>query len=134
MGQQQLLLIVLGAIIVGIAVVVGINMFGSSAEQANIDAVRSDVLTLASSAQAFYKKPAMLGGGGNTFQGLNFKEVNFPVNDEDLTNGDMTAENANGEYTITVVGDDSVSVEAVPKSDSLRTMTAGINPGGIHWD
>ncbi len=32
MGQQQLLLIVLGVIVVGIAVVVGINLFNANAE------------------------------------------------------------------------------------------------------
>ena len=34
MGQQQLLLIVLGVIVVGIAVVVGINLFNANAEYA----------------------------------------------------------------------------------------------------
>lgn len=69
MGQQQLLLIVLGVIIVGIAVVVGINIFTASSSQANRDAVISDLTTLASMAQQFYRKPAALGGGSNTFTG-----------------------------------------------------------------
>jgi len=38
MGQQQLLLLVLSALIVGAAVVVGINMFSQNAAQANQDA------------------------------------------------------------------------------------------------
>ena len=42
MGQQQLLLIVLGVIIVGIAVVVGINVFTASSANANRDAVIAD--------------------------------------------------------------------------------------------
>ena len=41
MGQQQLLLIVLGVIVVGIAVVVGINLFNASAEEANKDGIVS---------------------------------------------------------------------------------------------
>jgi hypothetical protein len=69
MGQQQLLLIVLGVIIVGIAVVVGINVFTASSSQANRDAVISDLTNLASMAQQFYRKPTALGGGGNTFTG-----------------------------------------------------------------
>ncbi len=69
MGQQQLLLIVLGVIIVGIAVVVGINVFTASSYQANQDAVTADLTTLASMAQQFYRKPTALGGGGNTFTG-----------------------------------------------------------------
>ncbi|MEW6506347.1 MAG: hypothetical protein AB1432_01240 [Bacteroidota bacterium] len=69
MGQQQLLLIVLGVIIVGIAVVVGINVFTASSTQANRDAVIADMTNLASLAQQFYRKPTALGGGGNAFTG-----------------------------------------------------------------
>lgn len=69
MGQQQLLLIVLGVIIVGIAVVVGINVFTASSSNANRDAIISDLTNLASMAQQFYRKPTALGGGANTFTG-----------------------------------------------------------------
>ncbi|MBU1099053.1 MAG: hypothetical protein KKA84_01520 [Bacteroidetes bacterium] len=69
MGQQQLLLIVLGVIIVGIAVVVGINVFTASSVQANSDALIADCTNLAAMAQQHYRKPAALGGGGNTFDG-----------------------------------------------------------------
>jgi len=69
MGQQQLLLIVLGVIIVGIAVVVGINVFTASSASANRDAVISDLTNLAAMAQQYYRKPGALGGGGNKFDG-----------------------------------------------------------------
>lgn len=69
MGQQQLLLIVLGVIIVGIAVVVGINVFTASSKNANRDAVISDLTTLAAMAQQYYRKPTAMGGGGNSFVG-----------------------------------------------------------------
>ena len=42
MGQQQLLLIVLGVIIVGIAVVVGINLFNANAEESAKDTIVSE--------------------------------------------------------------------------------------------
>jgi len=67
MGQQQLLLIVLGVIIVGIAVVVGINVFTASSLQANNNAVISDLQTIGSMAQQWYRKPVAMGGGGNSF-------------------------------------------------------------------
>jgi len=57
MGQQQLLLVILVTIIVGIATVVAINTFGSAADAANIDAVRNDVAAIASGAQGYYMKP-----------------------------------------------------------------------------
>jgi Tfp pilus assembly protein PilE len=70
MGQQQLLLIVLGVIIVGIAVVVGINVFTSSAQSSNRDLVISQLTNLAAKAQQYYRKPDALGGGGNDFNGF----------------------------------------------------------------
>lgn len=69
MGQQQLLLIVLGVIIVGIAIVVGINLFNANAEESAKDTLASEGTNLAALAQQFYKKPEALGGGGNTFTG-----------------------------------------------------------------
>lgn len=69
MGQQQLLLIVLGVIIVGIAIVVGINIATSSAQSANRDQVIADLNNLGAQAQAYYRKPTAMGGGGNSFAG-----------------------------------------------------------------
>jgi hypothetical protein len=70
MGQQQLLLIVLGVIIVGIAVVVGINLFNANAEESAKDTVVSEATNLGAMAQQYFKKPVALGGGGNTFVGF----------------------------------------------------------------
>ena len=69
MGQQQLLLIVLGVIVVGIAVVVGINLFNANAEESAKDGIVSDCTNLGAMAQQFYKKPTSMGGGSNTFTG-----------------------------------------------------------------
>jgi Tfp pilus assembly protein PilE len=66
-GQQQLLLIILGVIVVGIAVAVGITMFADSAASSNRDAVIADLQNLAQRAQQFYRRPTFLGGGGNSF-------------------------------------------------------------------
>lgn len=69
MGQQQLLLIVLGVIIVGIAVVVGITIFTSSSANANRDSVIADCTNLAAMAQQYFRKPTAMAGGGNSFVG-----------------------------------------------------------------
>jgi hypothetical protein len=70
MGQQQLLLIILGVIIVGVAVTVGIIMFNDSAVENNRDAVQRDLVNLSGLAMTYYYKPASLGGGGRTFTAL----------------------------------------------------------------
>ena len=44
MGQQQLLLIILGVIIVGIAIAVGISQFGAHSTQANKDGVTASLV------------------------------------------------------------------------------------------
>ena len=75
MGQQQVLLIILGVVVVGIAVAVGISMFGDSAASTNRDAVTSDLAYLASRAQHYYRRPASMGGGEGSFAGLTFDKL-----------------------------------------------------------
>jgi len=67
MGQQQLLLIVLGVIVVGIAIVVGINLFNSNAVESNRNAVVADLNNLAAKAMQHFKTPTAMGGGQGTF-------------------------------------------------------------------
>ena len=111
MGQQQLLLIVLSVIIVGIAVVVGINMFGASAASANLEAVTSDLLNFASRAQQYYVKPTGMGGGGNSFVGITANAAGIAI----LT---PKASNQNGAYTVSTAGTaTSVSVQGVGVQD-----------------
>jgi type II secretory pathway pseudopilin PulG len=69
MGQQQLLLIILGVIIVGVAVVIGINLFNANEKTAEIDNVTIQLQSMASMAQTYYKKPITNGGGGRNFDG-----------------------------------------------------------------
>src|SRR3990172_71392 len=99
MGQQQLLLIVLGVIVVGIAVVVGINLFNANAVSANRDGVVSDLNNLGAMAQQYYKKPASMGGGGNTFTGFV-----LPLQLDTTANGSYTAGFVVAAKTVTIVG------------------------------
>jgi hypothetical protein len=71
MGQQQLLLIVLGVIIVGVAVVVGINLFNANAYNAEVDKLTMEAQTLATNIILYYRKPTSSGGGGRSLQGWN---------------------------------------------------------------
>ena len=128
MGQQQLLLVILVTIIVGIATVVAINTFSSAADSANLDAVRQDLAQIGSSAQAFYIKPTMLGGGGNTFTGMTFNQITFPS--DSVYNSGLSAANANGAYVMTVAAQ-SVSVVATPSSGAVTDITATITPDNM---
>ncbi|MGA9408754.1 MAG: hypothetical protein WBW71_16595, partial [Bacteroidota bacterium] len=98
-GQQQLLLIILGVIIVGIAVAVGITMFQDNAVDQNRSAVIADLTTLSAKAQQYYAKPTTLGGGGNSFVGLTADATGLGI----LASTAFT-DNANGTYTVKTAG------------------------------
>jgi len=66
MGTQQLLLIVLGVIIVGIAIAVGITIFNNQAYNANQQAVSQELNTFGSMIVQWWKTPTSQGGAGQT--------------------------------------------------------------------
>jgi len=99
MGQQQILLIVLGIIIVGIAIVIGIDNFQSKAVQANRDAVIIDLNYLASDALAYFKKTSTYGGGEQSFTGY---DLPFQLKTND-----------NGTYSVLSTQPQKVIVEGI---------------------
>src|SRR5258705_2798506 len=66
-GQQQLLLIILGVIIVGIAIAVGISMFSSSSVQSNKDAIIDHLSNLAANAYQLRICPSTMCVGGGSY-------------------------------------------------------------------
>ncbi|MGA9117451.1 MAG: hypothetical protein WB626_11800 [Bacteroidota bacterium] len=103
MGQQQLLLIILGVIVVGIAVAVGITMFQDNAVSANRDAVTNDLVNLAARAQQHYRRPSALGGGQGSFTA---SEGGTAI--ANITQLTSKPTNANGTYTLGTVAATSV--------------------------
>jgi hypothetical protein len=69
MGQQQLLLIILGVIIVGIAIAVGLSLFTANSIQANKDAIINDVNNIAANAYQYRIRTTAMGGGNNSYVG-----------------------------------------------------------------
>jgi type II secretory pathway pseudopilin PulG len=114
MGQQQLLLVILVTIIVGIATVVAINTFGSAAGNANVSAVRNDVAQIASSVQGMYRKPAVLGGAGQDFGNVTFKGMAF--SSTLISSDGKDAVNQNGTYELSAGTDSSLTITAYPAS------------------
>jgi len=126
MGQQQRLLIVLGVIIVGIAIVVGINLFNANAEESSKDTMASEGTNLAALAQQFYKKPVALGGGGNVFDNSNGHPTGFTIPTKLATSG------TGGTWTPTVSAQ-SVTLTGTPTTESgyLWTVTVDVFPDSI---
>jgi len=119
MGQQQLLLIVLGTIIVGVAVVVGINMFTTGAINAERDALLQDVNNVASNAASYWRKPAALGGGNRTFVGVS-----------DVTSFGADSSNANGNIIMSSVTATSFTVTATGANEGV-IIVASITQQGV---
>lgn len=65
------MIIVLGALFVGIALTIGITLVLSSSYQVNKDALISDLMRLAAIARVHYYRPAELGGGGYSYVNFN---------------------------------------------------------------
>ncbi|PID28349.1 MAG: hypothetical protein CSB55_05110 [Candidatus Cloacimonadota bacterium] len=105
MGQQQILLIVLTIILVGIAVSVGITMFRDQTLQSNKDAIIADLTTLAQRAYQYRIKPESMGGGGGDYDDLELT---------DLGSAEMT-NNANAQYVLTSAAADEVVITATGK-------------------
>lgn len=66
MGQQQLILLVLGIVIVGVAVTIGIQAFSENSKKTNLDSLVNDAVNVAAAAQAWMLKPNIYGGGNNS--------------------------------------------------------------------
>ena len=116
MGQQQLLLIVLGVIIVGVAIVVGINVFSANAILSNRDGVVTDLNNLAANAQQFYRKPTSMGGGGNSFIGWA-----VPAELDTTPNGTYTATVTSQIVTIVGKGNEKYAGSVIQHTATVRS-------------
>ena len=104
MGQQQLILLVLATVIVGIAIIIGIRAFTENGIRANSDAMVQDMVRMASDTQAWKQKPAPFGGQPvgvpkdtpENFVPVTWIQLGYPDPDANLT-----YENLNAHYTIT---------------------------------
>ncbi|MBI4548522.1 MAG: hypothetical protein HY707_11105 [Ignavibacteriae bacterium] len=67
MGQQQLLLIILGVIVVGIAIAVGATHFGAYSVEANKDGITGSLVNIGADAYKYKLYPSILGGGGRSY-------------------------------------------------------------------
>ncbi|MBU1099052.1 MAG: hypothetical protein KKA84_01515 [Bacteroidetes bacterium] len=112
MGQQQLLLIILGVIIVGLAIFTGINLFTANAIETKRNNLINECVNLASMAQQHYRRPAELGGGGRTFD-----RWVVPVQLRVTASGRYTSAVESQKIIITAVGN-----EVVTGSDSVEVQ------------
>ena len=141
MGQQQLLLLVLGIVIVGLAVVVGIQAFSENQKKANADALVNDAIRIASDAQAWMLKPTAFGGGNNScattcdWSSVSFSQLGYPVTSGAYVNlnGSFAVSASGGTLTITATSDTNgnqvtVAVTGTQPTDIATTVDTSYAP------
>jgi hypothetical protein len=119
MGQQQLLLIILGVIIVGVAIAVGIAMFSGQSISSNRDAITTDLNTLGADCYQFKIRPSSMGGGGGTYAGYAI-----------VATGAWGSNNPNATYTVTTQTASSLVLTATSKQVSGGTVTITYDGNG----
>lgn len=79
MGQQQLLLLILGIVLVGVAVVIGISTFSERNDEADFDASASEAMRVAGNILSWKHTPSTLGGGSNAayLTGVSFDRLGY---------------------------------------------------------
>ncbi len=116
MGQQQLLLIILGVIVVGIAISVGIYLFGASSISANKDAIINDLNNIAANAYQFKIRPTTMGGGGGKYSTYIIPQ--------------KLQSNADGSFTTTSVQSSSITFKAISAQHTTNFLTAVLDSTG----
>ncbi len=117
------MLIVLSIIIVGIAVVIGLGLFSEGADQANIDQVVQDVVSMGARAQQFYMKPTALGGGGQDFTNMVIEDVGSAAN----RNGDEYEVSGGSPTEVTITGT-CVTAKCTDAEDTAVWVVGTVTP------
>ena len=140
MGQQQLLLLVLGITVVGIAVVIAIQVYSNNQKKNNGDALASTSTRLAYDAQTWLQTPSVFGGATPTsgerpsdFAGLplTIELMGYPVN------GSGEYKDVNGTYTAAVTGANfiitatSVTTSGAGDNNVVCTLVTGVTEEDI---
>lgn len=116
MGQQQLLLIILGVIIVGIAIAVGLSLFSAQSIQANKDAIINDLNNIAAHAYQFKIRPSSMGGGQGSYSGYSIPS--------------KMASNENATYSVSSATATAVTVLATSTANTTNTVIAVVDSDG----
>ena len=125
MGQQQLLFIILGVIVIGIAIAVAVTQFGAHSVEANKDGITESLVNIAAFAYKHKLYPSTLGGGGGSY--VNYSIPNRLVSNE---NGTYSVASATAK-TCVLVGRSSLNASWIVTCnvDSLGRIDTVLSSG-----
>lgn len=109
MGQQQLLLIIAGVIIVALAVTVALSIVNSNAEEKAKDELVSQVSIIGANAQQWYRRPVGLKGGGGAFNTSKGADSSYQI-------PHLLNHTENAIYIIESILDTVLIINAIPDS------------------
>ena len=121
MGQQQLLIMVLVSIIVGLASIVGLILFENFRDESYKDLIRQEVLEAASFGQLYYGKPTALGGGGKSYASISMTDIQ------------LDTASVVSRFSISERAVEYFKITADPKSD-LEDITLVVYSDRIEWE
>ncbi len=115
MGQQQMLLVLLGILIIGIAIAASFGLFESEEIGQNKQAMIHDILNVCIYAKRYYVRPISMGGGSRSFVGFT-----IPT---------KLQSTANGSYSVNPTVTD-VTLIGVSSTSATNTMSVVLNNQG----
>lgn len=121
MGQQQIILLILVTVIVGIATVIAMNAMENGYENSNFENITQELLNATTRAQMYYRKSSVLGGGGESFNGITINDLKID------TSGTM------GTFTLSEVNAQSIVIDVDPAS-GISGITGTITIDGITFE
>ena len=116
MGQQQLLLVILGVIIVGVAIAIGVTLFGAQSISSNRDAMINDLNHLGSFAYQFRVRIRCMGGGEGDY-------TTFTIPTKMISNEDATYSVSNAQLS-------SLTLLAVSAMNTSNTIKVTVDSDG----
>lgn len=129
------MLIILGVIIVGVAIVLGINLFRTHAIDSKRNIILNECINLAAMAQQHYRRPSSMGGGQSSFDNAQTGiKWSIPIELQHTASGDYIITEIAPTYVVVkatgneiVNGVDQVQVTITIRSDSYQVNDLSTN-------
>lgn len=121
MGNKELLLVILITVLVGISIGVAVQTITSSEVSPNRTAILQGINVAIGRSMAYYERPAMFGGGANSFEGISF---------DDLLMDSVTG---HGSYELEDINHSSFTIIGRPNGNNQTPIRVIIYRDSVEW-
>lgn len=122
MGNKELLLVILVMVLVGISIGVAVQTITSSEVSPNRTAIIQGINVAIGRSMAYYERPAVFGGGANSFEGISF---------DDLLMDSVTG---HGSYELTDINHASFTIIGRPSGNNQNPIRVVIYRDSVRWE